>query len=104
MYFYNPNPDLDSRDQLVTLDAQEKLEIFIKNDSESDRDDSDSEETNLMLRRDQMNVQLHDDFVPSNFFAASDIGMTPNGNEYVRTLPDQYGDDTENLFMKHIVE
>ena len=65
------------------------MEIFIKNESDDDKDEeSDSEDMNVMLRRDFMNVQLHDDFVPSNFFAASDIGMTPNGVEYVRNLPD----------------
>jgi len=103
MYFYNPISDLNSNDQLVTLDNQEKMALLVKSESDDDSEDSDSDE-NVMLRRDISNVQLHDDFVPSNFYAASDIGMTPGGVEYVRNLPDMYGEDTTNLFMKHIVE
>jgi len=36
MYFYNPDPNLNSQDQLVTLDAQEKLELFVREQSEDD--------------------------------------------------------------------
>ena len=39
---------------------------------------------------DGMNVQLGDDMTDHSdeFFAAGDQGMTPNGVEYIRTIPD----------------
>ena len=30
--------------------------------------------------------------------------MTPNGVEYVRTFPDQDGEDTENKFMRAVID
>ena len=50
---------------------------------------------------DFMNVQLQDD---NQFFAAGDQGMTPNGVEYVRTLPDQFNEESDNKFMKRIID
>ena len=37
------------------------------------------------------------------FYAAGDQGMTPNGVEYVRTIPEQYNDESENKFMYQII-
>ena len=30
--------------------------------------------------------------------------MTPNGVEYVRTLPEQFNEDSANKFMKNVIE
>ena len=56
---------------------------FINTRFASDSDSSDSEDENS-------NVQLRDDeyYGDKTYFAAGDQGMTPNGVEYVRTLPE----------------
>ena len=56
---------------------------------------------NQQMLYDVMNVQLLDD---QQFFAAGDQGMTPNGVEYVRTIPDQFNDESDNKFMKRIID
>ena len=52
-----------------------------------------------------MNVLIGDEDIDHSmeFFAAGDQGMTPNGVEYLRTLPDQFNEDSENKFMKSIL-
>ena len=30
--------------------------------------------------------------------------MTPNGVEYVRTLPEQFNEDSPNKFMRNVIE
>ena len=49
-------------------------------------------------------VQLNDDD-RQNFFSAAEVGMKPLGTdyEYVRTLPDQYDEDSPNNFMRHVI-
>ena len=39
----------------------------------------------------------------TKYYLAGDQGMTPNGVEYVRTLPEQYNDESENQFMCQIM-
>ena len=54
---------------------------------------------------DIMNVQLVDEENHDNeFFAAGDQGMTPNGVEYVRTMPEQFNEDSSNKFMNKIID
>jgi hypothetical protein len=67
-------------------------------DSESSSD-SESDE-------DSENVQLGDDetYGDKTYFAAGDQGMTPNGVEYVRTLPEQFNEESPNKFMKSVIE
>ena len=38
------------------------------------------------------------------YFAAGDQGMTPNGVEYVRTLPEMFNEESPNKFMKNVIE
>jgi len=54
-------------------------------DSESSSSDSESDDD-----QDKLNLQLGDDetYGDKTYFAAGDQGMTPNGVEYVRTLPE----------------
>ena len=55
-----------------------------ESDSELSSSDSDSDD------EDRQNVMLGDDetYGDKTYFAAGDQGMTPNGVEYVRTLPE----------------
>ena len=77
---------------------QKKAVTRIDADSESSSD-SESEEDNV-------NLQLGDDQTigDKTYYAAGDQGMTPNGVEYVRTLPEQFNEDSPNKFMKNIIE
>ena len=47
---------------------------------------------------------LADEDHSNEFFAAGDQGMTPNGVEYIRTIPDQYGEETPNTFMRKMYD
>ena len=75
--------------------------LAYESESESESESgSDSED-------DIVNVQLTGDADVDHsdeFFAAGDQGMTPNGVEYVRTFPDQYSEESENKFMRGILE
>ena len=65
------------------------------------------EDSYLMLQSEMlMDAQLDlEDEVDhsSEFFAAADSGMDALGVSYTRVLPDQYGEDTQNKFMKIIL-
>ena len=50
---------------------------------------------------DHINLQLADD---EQYYAAGDQGMTPNGVEYVRTMPEQFNEDSDNKFMRKIID
>ncbi len=71
----------------------------MENDSSSDSSDDDSDD-------DRTNLQLKDDetYGDKTYFAAGDQGMTPNGVEYVRVIPEQYNEESPNKFMKNIIE
>ena len=45
-------------------------------------------------------IKVQDD---EKYYAAGDQGMTPNGVEYIRTIPEQYNDESENKFMFQII-
>ena len=45
-------------------------------------------------------IQLSDD---SKYYAAGDQGMTPNGVEYIRQMPDQFNEDSPNNFMRAMI-
>ena len=80
--------------ELVQSSAkQEAFNSESSSDSESDEEDS-------------QNIQLGDDetYGDKTYFAAGDQGMTPNGVEYVRTLPEQFNEDSANKFMKNVIE
>ena len=53
-----------------------------------------------------MNVQLSDDVTHggNEYYSAGDQGMTPNGVEYVRTMPEQFNEDSDNKFMRKIID
>jgi len=50
-------------------------------DEEDDEDDQDNDE-NVMLEDEEVTDQS------DQYFAAGDQGMTPNGVEYIRTVPE----------------
>ena len=43
-------------------------------------------------------IRLHDDIEDHSdeYFAAADQGMTPLGIEYVRTMPEQFNEESDN--------
>ena len=45
-------------------------------------------------------IKVADD---EKFYAAGDQGMTPNGVEYIRTIPEQYNEESENQFMFQVI-
>ena len=45
-------------------------------------------------------TRIADEDHSSEFFAAGDQGMTPNGVEPIRTIPEQYGEETPNTFLE----
>ena len=49
-------------------------------------------------------LQLEDEDHSGEFFQAGDQGMTPNGVEYIRTFPAQFDEDTENKFMRKVID
>ena len=74
--------------------VQHRNEVDSESDSESD---SDGEYVNVMLGDDET-------YGDKTYFAAGDQGMTPNGVEYVRTLPEQFNEESPNKFMKNVIE
>ena len=54
---------------------------------------------------DYANVMISDEDVDHSkeFFDAGDQGMTPNGVEYVRTIPEQYNEESPNKFINNIL-
>ena len=38
------------------------------------------------------------------YFAAADIGMTPNGVEYSRALPEQFNEESPEKFMHKVLD
>merc|ERR1712086_210581 len=58
------------------------------------------------MGEDSQNIQLRDDetYGDKTYYAAGDQGMTPNGVEYVRTLPEQFNEESPNKFMKNVIE
>ena len=64
--------------------------------SESDAGVNDVDDLQLQM--------LNDDLEAHEYFAAGDQGMTPNGVEYVRTIPEQYNDESPNRFLHNIIE
>ena len=38
------------------------------------------------------------------FFSAGDQGMTPLGVEYIRTIPEQFNEESENKFMRKVID
>lgn len=83
--------------ELLQRQASQRSQV----DSESSSSDSDSDDD-----QDKQNLQLGDDetYGDKTYFAAGDQGMTPNGVEYVRTLPEQFNEESPNKFMKNIIE
>ena len=65
--------------ELVQRQAAAESESESSESSDSDSDDEDRQ--NVMLRDDET-------YGDKTYFAAGDQGMTPNGVEYVRTLPE----------------
>ena len=48
---------------------------------------------------------IKDEIDHSNeYYAAGDQGMTPNGVEYIRTFPAQFDEDSDNMFMKKVID
>ena len=68
---------------------------LVQSDSSSDSS-SDSDDENVQLS----------DFIENGveWYAAGDQGMTPNGVEYVRTIPEQYNDESPEKFMHNVLE
>ena len=68
----------------------------------SSSSDSDSSSTS---DDDASNLQLMDEDIDhsTEYFAAGDQGMTPNGVEYIRTIPDQFNEDSDNKFMVKVL-
>lgn len=77
--------DDDENDSLVELDSD---------DSEDASDDNE----NVMLEDDEVTDQS------DQYFAAGDQGMTPNGVEYIRTVPEQFNEESPNKFMRSMIE
>merc|ERR1711865_611970 len=79
--------------ELVQRSAKQESESDSSSDSESDEEDS-------------QNIQLRDDetYGDKTYYAAGDQGMTLNGVEYVRTLPEQFNEESPNKFMKAVIE
>ena len=50
----------------------------------------------LIATTEAINIHNRDN---TKYYMAGDQGMTPNGVEYVRTLPELYNDESENQFM-----
>ena len=46
-------------------------------------------------------LQLRDD---NQYYQAGDQGMTPNGIEYVRQFPEMFNEETEEKFMRTVID
>ena len=86
---------------LISLDSQQVSAIQnyqgVRNynqeyESESESESESSEDDHLVMLRDN-----------ELYYEAGDQGMTPNGVEYIRTIPDQFGEESTEKFMKHIL-
>ena len=74
-------------------------------DDELEEDADDNVSPNDDKDDDVMNVQLGDEEINGeSFYAAGDQGMTPNGVEYVRVFPEQFNEDSNEHFMKKVID
>ena len=74
-------------------------------DEELEDDEDDNVNPNDDRDEDVMNVQLRDEEINGEtFYAAGDQGMTPNGVEYVRVFPEQFNEDSNEHFMKKVID
>ncbi len=87
---------LVSFDEVTAI--QTRNQVLLENIMQNQESDSLSEEENLQLR------DINDEDHSNEFFAAGDQGMTPNGVEYIRNIPEQYGEETPNTFMRRMYD
>lgn len=105
--FIEEGDDLDS-DNIMDNDDDAAF-IQDEQDALDFLDHQAAEEDSFLMLASEINadaeIALYDDGVDhsSEFFAAGDSGMNALGVSYERVLPDQYGDDTQNKFMKIIL-
>ena len=58
-----------------------------------DEDDEETPSTENLVQKDHS----------SEVYYAGSSGVRPDGSEYVRVIPDQYGDETGNNFMRYVL-
>ena len=51
-------------------------------------------------------LQLNDEEIDhsTEYYAAGDQGMTPNGVEYIRNMPAQFDEESSNKFMNKVID
>jgi hypothetical protein len=91
---------MDNNDDAAFADDDEAALAFL--DQQAANEDSFLMLESEMLMDAQLDLEDEVDH-SSEFFSAADSGMDALGVSYTRVLPDQYGEDTQNKFMKIIL-